>query len=170
MNRNELAVLLTRLQALDNRQVDRAVADAWWPIVGHLAFEDALEAMHNHFRNNPDTYLKPGHIAVGARSIRDSRTRYDHTRDDRGDAPRPGNLKAMSAAWDDPDAWDEQVRAYNDQLRNAGQAHYVLDSKLDAQHDALEQADRPALPNPYRRAVQALDVPDVTEPRRSTSV
>lgn len=171
MTQEEFHALLTRLQVLDNRQVDRVTADAWWPIVGHLRYEDALEALNNHFRDNPDTYLKPGHIAVGARRLRESRSpHHDHSRDDRGDAPRPANLKTMSAAWNDPAAWDEQIRAYNEQLRNAGQGHYVLDSNLDAQHDALTQADRPALPNPLRRTAQALDVPDITEPRRSTSV
>lgn len=173
MTREEFHALLTRLQVLDNRQVDRVTADAWWPIIGHLRYDDALEALNNHFRDNPDTYLRPGHIAQGARRIREARSpHHDHSLDDRGDAPRPANFEALSAAWDDADAWEEQVSAYNAQLRHAGKAHYALDAGLTVQRDATAQTDRPALPAPSRighhRATPALDVPDITEPRRST--
>lgn len=165
MTREELNALLTRLQVLDNRQVDRLTADAWWPIVGHLRYDDALEAMHNHFRDNPDIYLKPGHIAVGARSLRDSRTRYDHTRDDRGNAPRPLNLEALSAAWNDPDAWQEQVGAYNQQLRGARMPHYALDA--DSSENDREYLAAPGPHQDRRGAIAAARPHDITEPRRS---
>ena len=121
MNREQFATLLVRIQVLDNRQLDKATADAWWPLIGHLNYDDALTATNAHYRDYPDTYLKPGHIVQGVRRINAERNAiHDHGPDNRGNSPRPDNLDAMAKAASDPDAWQREVDVYNQQLAEAG--------------------------------------------------
>lgn len=131
MIRDQFNALLTRIQVLDNRQVDRMTAEAWWPLIGALDYQDAVTALETHFREYPDVYLKPGHLVQGVRRIRNDRAMiHDHSPDNRGNAPRPANFDALSAAYKDPAAWRREVAAFNKQLTDSGMTNYVLD--LDA--------------------------------------
>lgn len=48
-------------------------------------------------------------------------------------APRPENLDAMTAAWNDPAAFGREVAIYNRQLRDAGlpPVHDMIGAKDD---------------------------------------
>lgn len=61
MSIEELTVLLTRIQVLDNRQVDALTIQAWTPIMAGIAYADAVEAVNEHFRTST-AYLQPAHI------------------------------------------------------------------------------------------------------------
>lgn len=78
MTTDELAKLLARITVLDNRQVDRLTLEAWTPIVGELDYQDALDAVNEHFRTS-DRYLLPVHIVTGAAAAKRRRlTRPPH--------------------------------------------------------------------------------------------
>lgn len=61
MNAEELTVLLARIQVLDNRQVDELTIQAWGPLMAHVSYADAVEAVSSHFVESTD-YLQPAHI------------------------------------------------------------------------------------------------------------
>ncbi|OAZ40924.1 hypothetical protein A9Z40_03000 [Microbacterium arborescens] len=69
MTGNELAVLLARIQVLDNRQVDELTLQAWEPLMEGLAYADAVAAVNAHFRESTE-YLKPAHIVQRVRASR----------------------------------------------------------------------------------------------------
>ena len=74
MNKLELAQLLTIASAVDNRTVAPETVNAWHPIVGHLDYEIAVEAVQLHFAES-DKYLLPAHVNACARRVKDARAR-----------------------------------------------------------------------------------------------
>jgi hypothetical protein len=74
MNDNELALIVARIQAGDNRAVDRVTLAHWKETIGHLDFEDAREAVVHHFRESTE-YLTAAHVTQLAKIIRAGRTR-----------------------------------------------------------------------------------------------
>ena len=75
MNRLEVAQVLTKIQLIDNRQVDKLVLEAWFELIGGLEFTDALEGVNLHRLEKPGVWLEPGHVVAGARRARDVRER-----------------------------------------------------------------------------------------------
>jgi hypothetical protein len=80
VNRQEAAQVLTKIQLLDNRQVDGATLAAWFELIGGLEFTDALEGVNLHRLEQPGRWLEPGHVVAGARRARDSREREERKR------------------------------------------------------------------------------------------
>jgi len=70
MNKLELAKLLTIVSAIDNRTVAPETVNVWHPIVGHLGFGVASEAVRLHF-SETDKYLLPAHVIACARRVQD---------------------------------------------------------------------------------------------------
>lgn len=126
MTPQEVAKVVARIQAGDNRTVDQVTLAHWGETIGHLPFADALEAVVMHFRENA-AYLMPAHVLSNAARIADARNpsndttpggyRELHTR---RPAPTPDNLDALTAAWNNPREWATQMEAYNTQLRAEG--------------------------------------------------
>jgi hypothetical protein len=79
---DEVVKVLARVQMDDNRQVDRVVVQAWIQEIGHLDFEDALEAVVMHRKSTP-AWLMAAHICENVRLIRARRAR-----DERVNNPR----------------------------------------------------------------------------------
>lgn len=77
MNTEEVTMLLTRIQVLDNRQVDQLTIEAWEPLMASTTYDDAVAAVNEHFRTS-ERYLLPVHVVEGARSAR--RRRIDAVR------------------------------------------------------------------------------------------
>jgi hypothetical protein len=75
VNRQEVAQVLTKIQLLDNRQVDGATLAAWFELIGGLEFADALEGVNLHRLEQPGKWLEPGHVVAGARRAKDVRER-----------------------------------------------------------------------------------------------
>lgn len=64
--------LLAKIQAHDNRNVDKATIAAWHEVVSDLDFEDAMTAVADHRRQSAE-YLLPVHVREGVRRIRGAR-------------------------------------------------------------------------------------------------
>lgn len=142
MNREQFTYLLARIQVFDNRQIGKTTAEAWWPIIGDLDYDDAVAAVQTHFRDRPEVYLQPGHIVAGVKRAHEARLpHYDHSQDNRGDAPPPRNLVALGNAWRDPEAWAREIEVYNDQLREARMPQYIIGADASEQwRQSLTQA------------------------------
>lgn len=82
MTPDEVVKVLARVQMDDNRQVDRVVVNAWIQEIGHLDFQDALEAVVMH-RKTTTAWLMAAHICENVRLIRNQRAR-----DERVNNPR----------------------------------------------------------------------------------
>ncbi|MFF3029125.1 hypothetical protein [Microbacterium sp. NPDC057944] len=67
MNVEEVTVLLARIQVLDNRQVDELTIQAWTPLLAHVPYGDAVDAVNAHFQESTD-YLQPAHIVGRVRA------------------------------------------------------------------------------------------------------
>ena len=63
----ETQALLTLVSTLDQRIVSDDVVESWAPMLKDVAPSFAREAIEEHFRSNPDTYLNVGHVLAGAK-------------------------------------------------------------------------------------------------------
>jgi hypothetical protein len=72
MNQHEVGKVVARIQAGDNRTVDKVTVAHWTEMIGHLRFEDALEAVVTHFREST-AYLMPAHVIANARRVSEQR-------------------------------------------------------------------------------------------------
>lgn len=61
MNYDEMKHLLAKISLGDNRQVDKLIIADWLETIGHLAYQDAYQAVVTHRRDSTE-YLMPGHI------------------------------------------------------------------------------------------------------------
>lgn len=73
MNIEQVALVLGKAAAVDNRDVGRAAVLAWNEIIGDLEFQDALAAVTRFRIESPGVYLEPGHVRRIAKVIRDER-------------------------------------------------------------------------------------------------
>lgn len=78
MNQNEVVDLLTAISAYDNRNPNPAAVLAWGKAaeLGRWTLPEALEAVHEHFSENPD-YLMPAHITARVKAARQDRALRD---------------------------------------------------------------------------------------------
>lgn len=72
MKRSEISVLLAACAARDARTVGEADVEAWFEDLGDLDFEDARQAVSQHYRESTDRIM-PAHIRKLSRIIRDKR-------------------------------------------------------------------------------------------------
>lgn len=104
---------------LDNRQVDELTIQAWMPLMAHLDYQDAVEAVNTHFREST-AYLQPAHIAALVKRARGSSQPPAFRELPRPGrfAPPPENMAAMVAAYQSGDqaAVDREVAVYEAQI------------------------------------------------------
>jgi hypothetical protein len=74
LTKAEVAKLLALASSVDNRIVREPQVEAWHAIIGRVEFDDAVEALWEHFRKSKD-YLMPAHVYDGARIARERRER-----------------------------------------------------------------------------------------------
>lgn len=74
MNKVEVAKLLTRASAMDNRVVTPEAVEAWFEVLHAVQYDAAVEAVNEHFKSSTE-YLLPAHIVSGARRVMDQRSR-----------------------------------------------------------------------------------------------
>lgn len=72
LDKVEVAKLLTNISAIDNRQVDEARVEAWFPIVKDYNYQDALEALPVFFQKSSE-YLSPRGLIVGIKAVKEQR-------------------------------------------------------------------------------------------------
>lgn len=74
LNKAEVAKVLTRASAIDNRVVTEESVTAWFELLAGVEYELAVEAVNDHFKRSTE-YLLPAHVIGGARIARDRRER-----------------------------------------------------------------------------------------------
>jgi hypothetical protein len=74
MTHDEVVDLLTAISAYDNRKANPASVLAWGKAaeLGRWTLQEALQAVHEHFSENPD-YLMPAHITARIKATRQDR-------------------------------------------------------------------------------------------------
>lgn len=78
MTQNEVVDLLTAISAYDNRKPNPASVLAWGKAaeLGRWTLTEALQAVHEHFAENPD-YLMPAHVTARVKAARQDRAMRD---------------------------------------------------------------------------------------------
>lgn len=74
----EVAKVLAKAAAFDQRTVGEADVMAWHEILNRLEFGDALEAVTRHYTETRER-LMPADVIRHARAVRDERTRAERT-------------------------------------------------------------------------------------------
>lgn len=120
MNREQCAQVLAKIQLGDNRQVDQLVLDEWFHTIGHLSFQDSIEAVREHRLTRPGVWIEPGHVAAGVKAIGNDRVSRQPLEAPDNAAPKPANWDAMVAAWNDPVEFAREKAIYSQQLVDAG--------------------------------------------------
>lgn len=74
MTHDQVVDLLTAIAAYDNRKPNAAAVMAWGKAaeLGRWTLPEALDAVHEHFCENPD-YLMPAHITARVKAARQDR-------------------------------------------------------------------------------------------------
>lgn len=72
MNIAETSMLLAKIQAFDNRNVDDATIIAWQEVLEPHTIQDALKAVSDYFRIN-SAWIMPAHIVERVRAMEQSR-------------------------------------------------------------------------------------------------
>jgi hypothetical protein len=67
VNRLETERLVRKVAVLDNRNVNDAVIEAWYEVVGHVAYEVAERALVKARQDPNISYLEPKHVVAKAR-------------------------------------------------------------------------------------------------------
>lgn len=175
MTEHELAMLLTRVQTIDHRVVDRLTLEAWEPIVGPLPYDDCLQAMNDHYASTGD-WLMPHHIASGARRLADKRREALHRELQKGRKARTGVGQPPYMA-EMEEAAREATRAaiaaghtHGDEItqRSAFAAALEVQRAWEAEHGTtwdrlgLEDAPAPVPPEVLDPAKARLDRDDVS--------
>ena len=63
MTPEETRILLSEVAAVDNRKQSLEAAQAWHKVLGRYTLTQCRDALVVFWRNRPDDYLKPGHLA-----------------------------------------------------------------------------------------------------------
>lgn len=121
--------ILAKAALVDNRMVDLAGITAWHEIIGHLDFDEALEAV-TRFRQTSTDYLMPAHVIAVARRIHSERsTDIARTRAleahasrsmDFADYQRKMNTPEFRKAFKDGEREGDAWRAYHTEYRRTG--------------------------------------------------
>lgn len=134
MTHTEVAKVLAFAATFDNRKVDDFTIESWRLVIGHLRYDDAMQAIALH-RRESSAYLEPAHVIACARRVATARHEAnirairEGSEAERQRAPKPANFDSMVKAWRDPVAFAKEVAAYNQQLIESG--HQPLHSPTD---------------------------------------
>jgi hypothetical protein len=120
MTPDETARVVAKIQIGDNRTVDRVTLLEWHDTIGHLAFDEAVQAVTMHRRESTE-YLQPAHVVRNARRVRDERPLPELPWLD-DPAPAPDNMSELTAAYrsDEPHRIAIELGKYNRQIVDAG--------------------------------------------------
>lgn len=131
MTPSETAKILALASARDNRKVDDVMIGAWTEDLADVRFEDAREALSNHYRESRQ-WMMPVDIIAGVRAIREHRL---------NSSPR----------------WSARAKFY--QAMEAAGVPYYADGRTEAQAaaDDAEQRKGPAPAHPWSGKAQTWD-------------
>lgn len=141
MNLAETHQLLTVIAAVDNRNFDDATVTTWRQILAEQQFDDCYAAAVDHLRDDPDTYLMPGHIHRRATAL--ARIRAGRRR-----AVQLARQREIEAA-ETVDRSAEVAELVDALARRMGTGDLtVLRRREWVEHERDQQRQRTAEPNP----------------------
>lgn len=73
MTPEQVIDLLTLIAARDRRTLGKTDVTVWAFDIGDLDYDDACQAVAEHFREEPDTWLMAGHVRKRVKAIREAR-------------------------------------------------------------------------------------------------
>lgn len=73
MRPEQVVDLLTLIAARDRRTLGKADVTVWSFDIGDLDYDDACQAVAEHFREEPETWLMAGHVRKRVKAIREAR-------------------------------------------------------------------------------------------------
>jgi hypothetical protein len=100
----ETGVVLAKIQAFDNRNVDPATTIAWQEVLEPHTLQDALAAVSAYFRTNT-AWIMPAHIVERVREVEQERVRQFRNGCHLNRADEEGTLNGGN--------WSESMRALN---------------------------------------------------------
>jgi hypothetical protein len=106
VNIEEAGYVLAVAAAYDNRPPSQAVATTWAYDLKDITQADAIDAVREHYRNNPDVWIKPGHVVEIVKR---------HRSKGLANASRVENAVIEALDPDDPD----YLRKYQEAIQNA---------------------------------------------------
>lgn len=122
MNIIETGMVLAKIQAFDNRNVDDATVVAWQEVLERHTLADALIAVSDYFRTN-SAWIMPAHIIERVRAIEEARV-YEFK-----------NGYHLNRADEETGDWSEQMRALGRAVRTG--------ALTPAAYDAYQNGDKP---------------------------
>jgi hypothetical protein len=72
MDIKQTGVILAKIALIENREATNETILAWHEILVEVNYEDALEALVQHYRYSTES-CKPAHIIKGARAIKEEK-------------------------------------------------------------------------------------------------
>lgn len=133
MNIVEAGMVLAKIQAFDNRNVDDATVVAWQEVLERHTLTDALTAVSDYFRAN-SAWIMPAHIVERVRAMEEDRV-YEFK-----------NGYHLNRADEEADDWSEQMKALGRAVRTG--------ALTPAAYDAYQNSDKPLEVYINRKAIQ----------------
>lgn len=133
MNIIETGMVLAKIQAFDNRNVDDATVVAWQEVLERYTLTDALNAVSDYFRTN-HAWIMPAHIIERVRAVEEARV-YEFK-----------NGYHLNRADEDRGDWSHQMQALGRAVRTG--------ALTPAAYDAYQNSDKPLESYINRKAIQ----------------
>lgn len=133
MNIVETGMVLAKIQAFDNRNVDDATVVAWHEVLERYTLHDALAAVTDYFRTN-HAWIMPAHIIERVRATEEARV-YEFK-----------NGYHISRADEERGDWAAQMKELGRAVRTG--------ALTPAAYDAYQNSDKPLETFINRKAIQ----------------
>lgn len=156
MNPGEMARVLTKAAAFDQRTIGEADVMAWYDAVGQLDYDDAMTAVSRHYATNTDRIM-PAHLRAEVLAIRNERA-----------AQQQHEIRALPSKFEYDPERNERIR---EGIRKLAEGWGVPtdDDGNDPHAAALARARRERkskMPEPRRRrdpSAKPIDLDKVTD-------
>lgn len=133
MNIIEAGMVLAKIQAFDNRNVDDATVVAWHEVLERHTLQDALAAVTDYFRAN-HAWIMPAHIIERVRAVEEARV-YEFK-----------NGYHLNRADEERGDWAAGMRELGRAVRTG--------ALTPAAYDAYQNSDKPLEAYINRKAIQ----------------
>lgn len=123
MTLTEMGKLLTVAATLDNRSINEFTVQAWFEVIGHLDFEEAREALYDHYATST-AWLMPAHLNDLVKAQRE-RAYQERLRREQFEAREQADRLALVRGTEDrsggPSPWYQQAKETLARMRSAQQ-------------------------------------------------
>lgn len=137
MNITETALVLSKIQAFDNRNVDDATILAWQEVLEPHTLADALRAVSDYFRVN-SAWIMPAHIVDRVRAFEEARVYEFKNGYHLNRADEEQTLEGAN--------WSESMKALGRAVRTG--------ALTPAAYEAYQNSDKPLEAYINRKAIQ----------------